>query len=40
MRREVMETDIEFEGIDYRELGKYVAMNCSTWEIAMAGLTR
>ena len=40
VRKAVLETDIEFEGVDYKELGIYVAMNCSTWEISQAGLSR
>ena len=40
VRRAVLETDIQFEGVDFKEFGKYVAMNCSTWEISQAGLSR
>ena len=38
VRRAVLETDIQFDGVDYKELGKYVAVNFSTWEISQAGL--
>ena len=38
VRRAVLETDIQFNGVDYKELGKYVTMNFATWEISQAGL--
>ena len=36
----ILKTKLEFEGVDYRELAKYVAINCSRVEVCEAGLRR
>ena len=40
VRKAVMETDIEFKGVDFKDLSKYIAMNCTDYEISQAGLSR
>ena len=39
-RTAILESEVTFDGIDYRELGKYVAMNSSEYEVFQAGLRR
>ncbi len=34
----ILETDAEFEGIDYKEAAKYVAMTHTQEEVELAGL--
>ena len=38
--KEVIESDISFEGIDYTTAARYVAANCGPIEIIQAGLHR
>ena len=37
-RTAVLASDVTFTGVDYKELGKYVAMNISEYDVATAGL--
>ena len=40
VRKAILKTQLEFEGVDYKELSKYVAINCSRLEVCEAGLRR
>ena len=39
-RLAILETDVTFSGIDYRELAKYVAMNTSEYEVSQLTVNR
>ena len=40
VRKAILKTQLDFEGVDYKELSKYVAINCSRLEVCEVGLRR
>ena len=40
VNKAILKTRLEFEGVDFKELCKYIAINCSRLEVCEAGLRR
>ena len=40
VNKAILKTRLQFEGVDYRELAKYVAINCRRLEVCESGLRR
>ena len=40
VREAILQSEVSFEGIDFKELAKYIAINASEYEVAQSGLRR